>query len=101
MRWAPLIASGIVVEDALGGIVEIVELAVAYGPQEGQGEEQAETDGEGHKEEERVHHDPCVRAARSTPCAERITAALDSGIRIAATRGLIHPEAAKATATML
>jgi hypothetical protein len=89
-----------VVQDALGGIVQIVELAGAHGQHEEDGKDRAEQDGDGDQEEHCVHAN-CLRTVASTREAPQMTMALDRGMSTAATSGLIHPATAALTARTL
>lgn len=91
---------GLVVEDALGGIVQVVELAGAHGQHEEHGEDRAEQHGDGDQEDQRVHAN-CLRTVDSTREAPQMTMALDRGISTAATSGLTQPATAALTATIL
>lgn len=89
-----------VVQHALRRIVEVVELPVSGGLDEQHGEDAAQYQGDRKEKEDGVH----VRASfmlASIRDEPQITMALDAGIRMAATRGLINPAAAALTATML
>lgn len=83
----------VLVQHALRGVFEIVELAAVRGKQEKPGEQPAEGDGDRHEEDQRVH--------ASTRAAPHATIALDSGISTAATSGFTKPATAALTASAL
>ena len=89
-----------VVQDSLGRVVEIVELSVAHRQHKQHDEDSAQDQGDWDKEEYRIHAFTLSIDA-STREAPQITMALDAGIRMAATSGLIRPAAAALTATIL
>jgi len=89
-----------VVQHSLRWIVEVVELPVTRRLDEQGGEYAAQDQGDRQEKENGVHVGASFMLAsiRDEP---QITMALDAGIRMAATRGLINPAAAALTATML
>ena len=89
-----------VVQNPLGRVVEVVELAAPHRHHEQDGEDGAERDGDGDEIQQGVHA-VSLRTVPSTRDAPQMTSALESGIRIAATNGLIHPAAAALTARIL
>ncbi len=93
-------SSSSVVQHALRWVVQVVELAAAYRLHEQEREDRAEQKGDRQEKEDRVHVRSLLidTSMREEP---QITIALEAGMRIAATRGLIKPAAAALTATML
>jgi len=91
---------GSVLQHALRGVVQIVELSVTRCLDEQRGEDAPQDQGDREKEEDRVHARPSFVEA-STRDEPQITMALDAGMSMAATSGLIQPAAAALTATML
>ena len=89
-----------VVQDPLGRVVEVIELPITHGQDEQHDKDPAQDQGEGDKEKYRVHAF-ALSIDASTRDAPQITMALDAGIRMAATSGLIRPAAAALTATIL
>ena len=95
VKWAPACHTRgdqvSVVQDALGWIVQVVELAASSRIEEEPREEQ---------EENRVHAS-ALRTDASTREAPQITTPLESGISTAATSGFTSPAAAAPTASTL
>ncbi len=87
-------------QHSLRRIVQVVELTVSSRLHEQRGEDAPQDQGDREKKEDRVHVlPPFIEASmRDEP---QITMALDAGMRMAATSGLIKPTAAALTATML
>ena len=98
-RRLPASAS-VVVENPLGGVVEIVELAALDRAKEEPGEDTADQQCGWEQNEEGAHQSPW-RTSRSTLVAFQITTMLDSGMSTAATSGFTSPATAAATATRL
>ncbi len=92
--------SVVVVQDALGRIVQIIELPIPGRTQEQPYEQPGERHGDRQQEKKRLHQSP-PRIIRSTRAAFQITTLLDSGMSTAATSGLIRPATAAATASAL
>ena len=90
----------LLLQHALGRVVEVIELALLHRPEEQHGEDAAEQQRDRQQEEHRLHWSPC-RTRRSTRSAPQMTSPLESGISSAATSGLINPAAAADTATTL
>jgi len=88
---------GVVIEDALGGAVEIVELAGAHRPKEGAKPGQAEEQRRRYEDEEAVHG---VRA-RPSRIALAITISDDVDMAMAARSGVTKPATASGTAARL
>lgn len=89
-----------VVQDALGWIVQVVELAAASRVEEEPREDAAQHQGDREQEEDRVHA-AALRTDASTREAPQITTPLESGISTAATSGPTSPAAAAPTASTL
>ena len=83
-----------------GRVVEVIELALLYGPQEEQGEHASQDQGNRQEEDDGVHASPFF-TRRSTRSAPQMTSPLESGMSSAATSGLTNPAAAAETATTL
>ena len=90
----------LVVQHALWRVVQVIELPVPGRLDEQGGEYAAQDQGDRQEKEDRVHV-PTSFMLASIRDEPQITMALDAGIRMAATRGLINPAAAALTATML
>ena len=89
-----------VVQHPFRRVVQVVELAVTHGLDEQHGENRSEKERDRQQKEDRVH--VCPRLTDdSTRDEPHITIALDAGMRMAATRGLMRPAAAAVTATTL
>lgn len=87
-------------QDALGGIIQVVELPAPDRQNEQHGEHGAEDEGNRQQEKYGVHV-VILRTRTSTLEAPQITMALESGMSTAATSGLIHPSTAAVTARTL
>lgn len=87
-------------QDALGGIVQIVELSGTDREHEEHGEYRAKQHGDRNQEDQRVHAN-CLRTVASTLDEPQMTMALDRGISTAATSGLTQPATAALTARIL
>jgi len=97
-RFLGFVVGIIIVQDAFGGTVEVVELPAAQGPQERRQPDQAEQQGRGDQEQQATHG---LRPSRDRRRALPTTTSDELDMATAAISGVTSPATASGTVIVL